>query len=103
VRLIKARYAWRDYVTLFYILGVTLFVQINVCFLQVEKNKGEKGGFGPSQALGSGKIENSLSDLSISSSGTAFGSGSGLGFSSDVDSFPTKSKGLVFMDFHEIF
>ncbi|XP_027909987.1 coatomer subunit delta-like [Vigna unguiculata] len=60
---------------------------------KVEKNKGEKGGFGPSQALGSGKIENSLSDLSISSSGTAFGSGSGLGFSSDVDSFPTKSKG----------
>ncbi|BAT90957.1 hypothetical protein VIGAN_06225600 [Vigna angularis var. angularis] len=60
---------------------------------KVEKNKGDKGGFGPLQSLGSGKIENSLSDLSISSSGTAFGSGSGLGFSSDVDSFPTKSKG----------
>ncbi|XP_047170741.1 coatomer subunit delta-like [Vigna umbellata] len=60
---------------------------------KVEKNKADKGGFGPLQSLGSGKIENSLSDLSISSSGTAFGSGSGLGFSSDVDSFPTKSKG----------
>ncbi|CAJ1933570.1 unnamed protein product [Sphenostylis stenocarpa] len=60
---------------------------------KIEKNKGDKGGFGPLQSLGSGKMENSFSDLSISISGTAFGSGSGFGLSSDVDSFPTKTKG----------
>ncbi|XP_029127126.1 coatomer subunit delta isoform X1 [Cajanus cajan] len=60
---------------------------------KIEKNRGDKGGFGPLQSMGSGKIENSFSDLSISSSGTGFGSGSGFGLSSDVDSFSTKSKG----------
>jgi len=70
-----------------------LFIQINACILQIEKNRGDKGGFGPLQSLGSGKIENSFSDLSISSSGTGFASGSGFGLNSDVDSFSTKSKG----------
>ncbi|KAG4973794.1 hypothetical protein JHK87_030615 [Glycine soja] len=60
---------------------------------KIEKNRGDKGGFGPLQSLGSGKIENSFSDLSITSSGPGFGSGSGFGLSSDVGSFSTKSKG----------
>ncbi|KAK7280535.1 hypothetical protein RJT34_25599 [Clitoria ternatea] len=59
---------------------------------KVDKNRGDKGGFGPLQSMGSGRIENSFTDLSISSSATGFGSGSGLGLSSDVDSFSTKSK-----------
>ncbi|KAL2324039.1 hypothetical protein Fmac_023097 [Flemingia macrophylla] len=60
---------------------------------KIEKNRGDKGGFGPLQSMGSGRIENSFSDLSISSSGTGFGSGSGFGLTSDVDSFSTKPKG----------
>ncbi|XP_004497143.1 coatomer subunit delta-like [Cicer arietinum] len=60
---------------------------------KIEKNRGDKGGFGPLQSMGSGKIENNFSDLSISSSGTGFGSGSGFGLSTDVDSFSTKPKG----------
>ena len=63
--------------------------------LQIEKNRGDKGGFGPLQSMGSGRIENSFSDLSISSSGTGFGSGSGFGLTSDVDSFATKPKGWL--------
>lgn len=61
--------------------------------MQIEKNRGDKGGFGPLQSMGSGRLENNFSDLSISSSGTGFGSGSGFGLSSDVDSFSTKPKG----------
>ncbi|XP_014514219.1 coatomer subunit delta [Vigna radiata var. radiata] len=60
---------------------------------KIEKNRGDKGGFGPLQSMGSGRIENSFSDLSISSSGTGFGSGSGFGLTTDVDSFSTKPKG----------
>ncbi|KAL2328984.1 hypothetical protein Fmac_022411 [Flemingia macrophylla] len=60
---------------------------------KIEKNRGDKGGFGPLQSMGSGKTENSFSDLSISSSGTGFGSGSGFRSSYDVDSFSSKSKG----------
>ncbi|XP_058748694.1 coatomer subunit delta-like [Vicia villosa] len=51
---------------------------------KIEKNKGDKGGFG---SIGSGRIENSFSDSSIPSTGTGFG------FSTDIDSFPTKPKG----------
>lgn len=47
------------------------------------------------QSMGSGRIESSFNDMSISSSsGGGFGSGSGFGLSSDVDSFSSKSKGL---------
>ena len=76
-------------------LECPLFILINACALQIEKNRGDKGGFGPLQSLGSGKIENSFSDLSITSSGPGFGSGSGFGLSSDVGSFSTKSKGWL--------
>ncbi|KAA3466103.1 coatomer subunit delta-like [Gossypium australe] len=58
--------------------------------LQIDKNKGDKGGF---MSMGSGRIESSFSDISISSSGSGFGSSSGLGLTTDVDSFSTKSKG----------
>ncbi|MCH80640.1 coatomer subunit delta-like, partial [Trifolium medium] len=34
---------------------------------KIEKNRGDKGGFGPLTSMGSGRIENSLSDLSLSS------------------------------------
>ncbi|CAK8543539.1 unnamed protein product [Lathyrus sativus] len=54
---------------------------------KIEKNRGDKGGFGPLSSMGSGRIENSFSDLSISSTGSGFGS------STDVDSFSTKPKG----------
>ncbi|XP_058768615.1 coatomer subunit delta-like [Vicia villosa] len=54
---------------------------------KIEKNRGDKGGFGPITIMGSGRIENSFSDLSISSTGTGFG------LSADVDSFSTKPKG----------
>lgn len=59
--------------------------------LQIDKNKGDKGGF---MSMGSGRIESSFSDMSISSSGSGFGSSSGLGLTTDVDSFSTKTKGL---------
>ncbi|KAK7277227.1 hypothetical protein RIF29_18378 [Crotalaria pallida] len=54
---------------------------------KIEKNRGDRGGFGPLQSLGSGRIENSFSDLSISSSG------SGFGLNTDMDSFSNKTKG----------
>ncbi|KAL5081205.1 hypothetical protein RYX36_009626 [Vicia faba] len=54
---------------------------------KIEKNKGDKGGFGPLTSMGSGRIENSFSDMSICSTGTGFG------LSTDVDSFSTKPKG----------
>lgn len=46
------------------------------------------------QSMGSGRIESSFNDMSISSTGSGFGSGSNFGLSTDVDSFSTKSKGL---------
>ncbi|XP_019435576.1 PREDICTED: coatomer subunit delta-like [Lupinus angustifolius] len=60
---------------------------------KIEKNRGEKGGFGPLQSLGSERIENSFSDLSISSSGSGFGSGPAFGLNTDIDSFSNKTKG----------
>jgi len=64
--------------------------------VQIEKNRGDKGGFGPLTSMGSGRIENSFSDMSISSTGTGFGSGSGFGLTTtDVDSFSTKPKGWL--------
>lgn len=70
--------------------------------MQIEKNRGDRGGFGPLTSMGSGRIENSFSDLSISSSGTGFGSSSGIGLSSDVDSFSTKPKGWLSYIFTKI-
>jgi len=46
-------------------------------------------------SMGSGRIESSFSDMSISSGlGGGFGSGSGFGLTNDIDSFASKSKGL---------
>ncbi|RHN82500.1 putative coatomer delta subunit, Mu domain-containing protein [Medicago truncatula] len=55
---------------------------------KIEKNRGDKGCFGPLTSMGSGRIENSFSDMSISSTGTGFGL-----TTTDVDSFSTKPKG----------
>ncbi|GAB4855477.1 hypothetical protein Ancab_024093 [Ancistrocladus abbreviatus] len=60
---------------------------------KIEKNRGDKGGFMSLQSMGSGRIESSLSDMSISSSTGGFGSGSGFGLSTDADSYSSKSKG----------
>jgi coatomer subunit delta len=69
-------------------------IERNSIIVQIEKNRGEKGGFGPLTSMGSGRIENSFSDMSISSSGTGFGSVSGFGLTTtDVDSFSSKPKG----------
>jgi hypothetical protein len=63
--------------------------------LQIERSRGDKGGFISLQSMGSGRIESSFSDMSISSGGGGgFGSGSGFGLSTDVESFSSKSKGL---------
>ncbi|XP_031284637.1 coatomer subunit delta-like isoform X2 [Pistacia vera] len=59
---------------------------------KIEKNRGEKGGYISLQSMGSGRIENGFSDMSISGGG-GFGSGSGFGLSTDVESFSSKSKG----------
>ncbi|KAH7569662.1 hypothetical protein JRO89_XS06G0234400 [Xanthoceras sorbifolium] len=62
---------------------------------KIEKNRSDKGGFMSLQSMGSGRIENSFSDMSISSGGGGFGSGSAFGgLTTDVESFSTKSKGL---------
>lgn len=46
------------------------------------------------QSMGSGRIESSFSDMSISSGGGGFGSGSGFGLATtDVETFSSKSKG----------
>lgn len=72
----------------------TIFCLWNL--LQIEKNRGEKGGYMSLQSMGSGRVENSFSDMSISGGGGGggFGSGSSFGLSSDTDSFSTKPKGL---------
>ena len=47
------------------------------------------------QSMGSRRIENNFSDMSISGgNGGGFGSGPGFGLSTDIESFSTKSKGL---------
>ncbi|PIA61910.1 hypothetical protein AQUCO_00200123v1 [Aquilegia coerulea] len=60
---------------------------------KIDKNRGDKGGFMSMQSMGSGRLESSFSDMSISSGGGGFGSGSGFGLSTDVDSFASKPKG----------
>ena len=59
---------------------------------QIEKNRGDKGGF--MAMSGPRRIESGFSDMSISSSGGGFGSGSGFGLSSDVEPFSSKPKGF---------
>jgi len=62
--------------------------------MQIEKNRGDKGGY--MSSMGSGRIESSFSEMSISSSNSGgFGSGSGFGLTTDVDSFSNKPKGLL--------
>ena len=47
-------------------------------------------------SMGSGRIESSFSDMSISSGGGGgFGSGSGFGLTTDIDSFASKPKGFL--------
>lgn len=64
--------------------------------MQIEKNRGDKGGFMSLQSMGSSRVDSGFSsDMSMSGSGGGFGSGSGLGLSTDVESFSSKStKGL---------
>ncbi|KAK8567772.1 hypothetical protein V6N12_006345 [Hibiscus sabdariffa] len=57
---------------------------------KIDKNRGDKGGI---LSMGSGRIETSFSEMSISSSASGFGGGSGMGVTTDADSFSTKSKG----------
>ncbi|CAA6663368.1 unnamed protein product [Spirodela intermedia] len=58
---------------------------------KIEKNRGDKGGY--SSISSSGRIDSSFSDMSISSGTTGFGSASGFGSSTDVDSFSNQSRG----------
>ncbi|KAJ4850746.1 hypothetical protein Tsubulata_019312, partial [Turnera subulata] len=61
---------------------------------KIEKGRGgDKGGFMSLQSMGSGRIESSFSDMSISSGGGGFGSGSGFGLTTDMDTFSSKPKG----------
>ncbi|KAG6514029.1 hypothetical protein ZIOFF_024368 [Zingiber officinale] len=62
----------------------------NFTVSQIEKNRGDKGGY--MSFSGPRKIESTFSDMSISSSGSGFGSGSGIGLSTDVESFSSKPK-----------
>ncbi|KAL5080177.1 hypothetical protein RYX36_008598 [Vicia faba] len=59
----------------------------------IEKNRGDKGGFGPLTSMGSERIENSFNDMGISSIGSGFGSGTGFGLTTNVNFFSTKPKG----------
>ncbi|MQM04256.1 hypothetical protein Taro_037050 [Colocasia esculenta] len=58
---------------------------------KIDKSRGEKGGL--MSLSSSGRIESSFSDMSISSTGSGFGSASGFGSSADVESFSSKPKG----------
>ncbi|KAF6161316.1 hypothetical protein GIB67_009203 [Kingdonia uniflora] len=56
---------------------------------KIDKNRSDKGGFMSMQSMGSGSIDSSFRDMSISTGG----GGSGFGLTTDGESFPTKSKG----------
>ncbi|KAM5573900.1 coatomer subunit delta [Rosa sericea] len=60
---------------------------------KIDRSRGEKGGFGPLQSMGSGRIESAFSEMSLSSTGSGFGSGSGLGATTDFETFSSKAKG----------
>ncbi|KAL3741106.1 hypothetical protein ACJRO7_022251 [Eucalyptus globulus] len=55
---------------------------------EIDKKQGSLG-------MGSGRLESSFSEMSISSGGSGFGSGSGFGLSTDADSFSAKPKGYA--------
>ncbi|KAE8672503.1 Coatomer subunit delta [Hibiscus syriacus] len=58
---------------------------------KIDKNRGDKGGF---MSMGSGRIETGFTELSISSSGSGFGGGTGFGGpTTALDAFSTKPKG----------
>ncbi|XP_062119069.1 coatomer subunit delta-like [Humulus lupulus] len=61
---------------------------------KIEKNRGDKGGF---MSMGSGRIESSFSERSISNTGSGFGSGSGFGLNTEIDPYSIKSKGLFML------
>ncbi|XP_062105042.1 coatomer subunit delta-like [Humulus lupulus] len=61
---------------------------------KIEKNRGDKGGF---MSMGSGRIESSFSEMSISNTRSGFGSGSGFGLNTEIDPFSIKSKGLFML------
>uniref|UniRef100_A0A803LEH3 Coatomer subunit delta n=1 Tax=Chenopodium quinoa TaxID=63459 RepID=A0A803LEH3_CHEQI len=58
---------------------------------KMEKSRGDKGNY--MSSMGSSRLESTFSDMSISSSTSGFGSNSGFGPSTDLDSFSTKPKG----------
>ncbi|XP_027160766.1 coatomer subunit delta-like [Coffea eugenioides] len=61
---------------------------------KIEKNRGERGGFMPLQSMSSGRIDSGFgSDTSLPGTGGGYGSSSGFGLTTDIDSFSTKSKG----------
>lgn len=49
------------------------------------------------QSMGSGRLESSFSDMSISSGGGGFNSGSGFGMTTDIETFSSKSKGMCLL------
>ncbi|KAJ0082671.1 hypothetical protein Patl1_12299 [Pistacia atlantica] len=57
-------------------------------------NRGEKGGFMSLQSMGSGRIESSFSDMSISSGGGGFSSGFGFGHPPSSATAPSKGLGM---------
>ncbi|KAI3776112.1 hypothetical protein L1987_45875 [Smallanthus sonchifolius] len=64
---------------------------------KIERGKLEKGGYSALQSMSSmgsiGRMDSAFSNDMGISSGNTFGSGSGFGITSEVDSFSTKSKG----------
>ncbi|CAN8298131.1 unnamed protein product [Cochlearia groenlandica] len=63
---------------------------------KIEKNRADlKGGFSSMSSMGSGRLDSSFNDMSISSGGGGsggFGGGSGFGMISDVEPMNTKAK-----------
>ena len=74
-------------------------LKVVIYILQIEKNRGERGGFMPLQSMSSGRIDSGFgSDTSLPSTGGGYGSSSGFGLTTDIDSFSTKSKGMCLFD-----
>lgn len=84
--------AWKIFIPLPKTQGkITPNCSSDFILFQIEKNRGNKGGY--SSISSSGRIDSSFSDMSISSGTTGFGSASGFGSSADVDSFSNQSRG----------
>ncbi|KAK4773189.1 hypothetical protein SAY87_028208 [Trapa incisa] len=60
---------------------------------KVEKSRGDRGGLKALQSMGSGILESSFKDMSISNNGSGFGNNSGFGLGNDPDSLSIKTKG----------